>query len=70
MQEIGIWSGDKKGYRNLVEMSESDFASKFAGQSLSGIVEEVHPFKAIVHFSKEGIIMPITFSDIQVISKG
>lgn len=72
MGERGVWSEENKprgAFRYLQKnLAEDQFFKENKGnQKLSGIVEEIHPSKAVVYFPEEGFITTLTFSDIQVV---
>lgn len=71
MHEIGIWSEEAQpegSHRYLKKTwTEQEFYNKFSKTKLKGIVEEIHPSKAIIYFSDEGFIGTINFSEVQVV---
>jgi hypothetical protein len=71
LNDRGIWSEDNKpagAYRYLKKtVTDKEFFEKFKGQKLGGLVEEIHPSKAVIYFAEEGFLTTLNFSEVQVV---
>lgn len=70
MSEVGIWneSKDSAALRRLkADANEEEIIKLYKGEVIKGIVEEVHPSKAVIFLPKDEALVTLNFSEIQAV---